>query len=544
MGLFLLAGLGSNISADTGEVLYNGIQLPEKWPPDQRNPESMEPMPVPYLHNPPAVIPIDVGRQLFVDDFLIEKSTLTRTFHSAQRYVGNPVFRPETETELKRRGVVYLGHGGVFYDPQVKLFKMFYTAGWRGPFSLATSPDMIHWTRPDLTANHRNELIFRSVDDNSVWLDIDAADLSQRLKYIEFDRKKNRHILYTSVDGLNWSAGVEVDSVAGDYCSFFYNPFRRVWVYSIKRDTRGRNRYYYEHPEFLKGTSWSEAVYWTGADSLDKPEPEGRYPKAGEAPQLYSLNAVAYESIMVGIHYIHRGPNNKICQEGKFPKLTDLELGFSRDGFHWSRPEDRKPFLAGTRRKGDWDRAYVHSTTGLFVVHQDKLVFPYTGFSGMAPDGSRGMYHGAGIGLAFLRRDGFASMDAGTESGKLTTRLITFEGKYLFVNADVSNGRLKAEILDEQGRPIEPYTLAECRAVSEDSTLAKITWKKQSDLETLRGRPVRFHFELTNGSLYAFWVSRNESGCSNGYVGAGGPDFDGVIDSDRCRSDCQGDSFK
>jgi hypothetical protein len=25
---------------------------------------------VPYLENPPAVIPIDVGRQLFVDDFL------------------------------------------------------------------------------------------------------------------------------------------------------------------------------------------------------------------------------------------------------------------------------------------------------------------------------------------------------------------------------------------------------------------------------------------------------------------------------------------
>ncbi len=53
-----------------GETLYNGIELPDQWPPAyKRSPR--EPMPVPYLTNPPAVIPIDVGRQLLVDDFLI-----------------------------------------------------------------------------------------------------------------------------------------------------------------------------------------------------------------------------------------------------------------------------------------------------------------------------------------------------------------------------------------------------------------------------------------------------------------------------------------
>lgn len=39
------------------------------------------------------------------------------------------------------------------------------------------------------------------------------------------------------------------------------------------------------------------------------------------------------------------------------------------------------------------------------------------------------------------------------------------------------------------------------------------------------GRPVRFRFQLTNGSLYSFWVSPEESGASYGYVGAGGPGF-------------------
>ena len=54
-------------AARGGEVLYNGIVLPEVWPPKvewediQARKPSAEP---PYLIHPPAVIPIDVGRQM------------------------------------------------------------------------------------------------------------------------------------------------------------------------------------------------------------------------------------------------------------------------------------------------------------------------------------------------------------------------------------------------------------------------------------------------------------------------------------------------
>jgi len=36
---------------------------------------------------------------------------------------------------------------------------------------------------------------------------------------------------------------------------------------------------------------------------------------------------------------------------------------------------------------------------------------------------------------------------------------------------------------------------------------------------------------LTNGSLDAFWVSRDESGRSDGYVAAGGPGYTGPTDT-------------
>ena len=525
---FHLKPVSTDWRENDGEVLYNGIQLPRVWPPRHMDPNSLEPMSVPYLDHPPETINISQGRQLFVDDFLIKSTDLARTWHAAERYTGNPVLKPQLESELKLRGTIYLGHGGVFFDPREGLFKMFYVAGWRGPLAVATSRDMVHWDRPEVAPGQSNVLVPRSVDDNCLWLDLQAVRPGECLKFLELDRRRGRHFLYTSADGRMWSEGVPTDP-AGDYCSFFYNPFRKVWVFSIKRATRGRNRYYHEHADFLQGSKWSEAVYWTGADRLDAPEPEDRYPGAGEPTQLYSLSAVAYESLLIGLHYIHRGPKNEICAKGKFPKLTDLELGFSRDGFHWHRPW-RKPFLAGTRREGDWDRAYLHSTAGVCVVLGDKLVFPYTGFSGIAPDGSRGMYHGASIGLATLRRDGFASMDAGDSMGTLTTRPLEFDGRYLFVNVDCPDGELRAELLDAQGRVLKPYTLENSEPVQADSTLAALRWKGASEVTPPSGKPVRVRFWLRNGSLYSFWFSKKPSGASGGYLAAGKLGHPSIID--------------
>jgi len=504
------------------EKLYNGIELSLPWPPPFRDPNSAEPMEVPYLKRPLKSIPIDVGRQLFVDDFLIEKTTLKRTFHQAKKFEGNPVFKAETKHELagstigekSQEAVTYLGHGGVFYDPAEKLFKMYYTAGWRGPLALATSMDLKTWTRPDLGILEDNLLLAKGRDaggDNSLWLDLASKDA--RLKLLT-DRGKEGHFLQTSADGRAWTVSAPTGK-AGDYCSIFHNPFRNVWCYSIKQGGKhGRNRWYHESPDFMQGADWSKSVFWANADRLDAPDPQ-----VGVPAQLYSLSAVAYESVMLGMFQIHLGPDNKICDQGKFPKATELKLGFSREGFHWHRP-DRRAFIAATRQEGDWDRAYLHTTTGVCVVLDDQLVFPYCAYSGIAPSGKRGMYSGASIGLATLRRDGFASMDG---AGELTTRPVKFKGKHLFVNM---NGEVRVEVLDEAGKVIRSSKVA-----SGDQTKHKVEWSDGSDLSDQVGRGVKFRFHLTKGSLYAFWVTPDEKGGSGGYVGAGGPDFDGVRDT-------------
>jgi len=161
----------------------------------------------------------------------------------------------------------------------------------------------------------------------------------------------------------------------------------------------------------------------------------------------------------------------------------------------------------------------------------DQLVFPYTGFSGIAADGTRGSYNGASIGLAFLRRDGFASLDAATHTGRLTTRPVTFSGKYLFINASVPQGRLRAEVQDLSGKPLVPFTLENSLPFTGDSTLAQMRWQGGADLSVLGGKPVRLHFELEGGSFYSFWVSKDVTGRSDGYVAAGGPGYTGTRDT-------------
>ena len=170
------------------------------------------------------------------------------------------------------------------------------------------------------------------------------------------------------------------------------------------------------------------------------------------------------------------------------------------------------------------------SAGGCCLVANNELHFYFSAFSGISPDGRGDPYAGGSMGLAVLRRDGFASMDVTNGQGTLTTRPVTFQGRYLFVNVDATCGSLEVELLDRRGSVIEPFTRCGCEAIRTDSTLQNVTWSGSSDLSALAGVPVRFRFHLGGGSLYAFWVSPDASGASQGYVAAGGPDFAGDRD--------------
>ena len=122
-------------------------------------------------------------------------------------------------------------------------------------------------------------------------------------------------------------------------------------------------------------------------------------------------------------------------------------------------------------------------------------------------------------------------MDANEQAGTLTTRAVTFNGRHLFVNLDAPQGELRAEVLDESGNVIAPFTAKNCAPAAGNSTRQRIAWKGLDDLSQVSGRKVKFRFHLTRGRLYAFWVTPAAYVASHGYVAAGGPEFNEPTDT-------------
>ena len=526
----------SGTEPSAGGTLYNGIRLARPWPPDRRSLPVHAVLP-PYLVSPPDVIPIDVGRQLFVDDFLIEDTTLERTFHSAEYYTGNPILWPNTRwekydeyaerTKTRSNPAAMVFSDGVFYDPRDRLFKMWYMGGYSQNTCYAFSHDGLTWEKPALDVVPGTNITLNSHRDSStVWLDQTEPDPARRFKLAySYD---NYVVLLDSPDGIHWQERGRTGK-AGDRTTFFYNPFRKVWVYSIRdvMDGQDRVRRYLESPEFIPRARWEERqpVLWASADPADPRRPEYNVPA-----ELYNLDCVAYESLVLGLFTIFRG--ERLVRE----KPNDICVGYSRDGFHWTRP-DRRAFIPVSERAGDWNWGNVQSAGGCCLVVGDRLHFYVSGRRGVPGTTDPGV---CSTGLATLRRDGFVSMDDSDEGGvslsqtalprgALVTRPITFNGRFLFVNARVA-GELRVEVLDREGRVIAPYSAARCVPVSGDTTRIGVSWEGVRDLAALAGRPVRVRFFLKRGALYAFWVSPTASGASRGFVAAGGPGFAGPVD--------------
>ncbi|MBQ4624551.1 MAG: glycosyl hydrolase family 32 [Clostridia bacterium] len=483
---------------------------------------------VPYLQNPPEVIDVTVGRQLFVDDFLIASTTLSPTYHKAKKFEGNPILYPEPPWEIAQSPVACPKSGGVWYDEEEKLFKMWYEAGWLRHMCYATSTDGIHWTRPHLDEEGTNLILkyegyqdekyfdgptYLRPDSTTVFIDYSAPKSEKYKLFLRNPGGNSPAIVGVSADGIHFEK-ISLTSEVFDRSTMFYNPFRKKWVYSIRSthdNEQGwfRARDYRECDDFLQGAAWSEedAKFWMATDALDKP-----LPYIGFAPQLYNVDCVGYESLMLGMFQIMYGPENNVCEAAGVPKITELIPMYSRDGYHFSRP-NRKSIINAEIHDGAWDRGYVQSVGGVTIIHGDELWIYYIGFAGDEkhagePWFTNGIYRNGATGLAKLRRDGFVSLDG---KGSITTRKLTFTGKSsLLVNA---KGGVQVFLLDEDGNELDRTT-----PFVGDST-GEILHFERTDVASLNGQTIRLRFEV-DGELYAFGFADKNGDCGGAH-GAG-----------------------
>lgn len=457
--------------------------------------------------------------QLFVDLDRVEAlDNVRQTFHAAQKHPLNPVLR-KTKPWENDRGT----WGAVIYDEDAKLFKAWY-GGASGnkkeyrPGSLsdcsvlcyATSKDGVHWDRPELglhevMGTRKNNVVIGDDHHNglahweSVLKDPLAKDPERRYKAIgwssyDWDGPMSGIYTMTSPDGLRWTHTREP--------VFRYHPRPGTKDYgpigdaqSLMIDTlRGRYVAYLRSLPHRSLSISDDFITWSPPRLCLQAKP-------GETSNMvYNHMGFVYGDRYLGLlTYFDRDPKN--------PLLT-LRLLTSRDGESWQRPDTGRPFL-DVGGVGEWDRFIVMLTGAPPIRVGDQLYFYYRGLATRHRpyEGKDDAYRqGGGLGLATLRLDGFASLDASYDGGRVTTKPFRTKGRQLRVNAKADFGKLWVEVLDAAGAPIPGLTRADCHPMQSDRVDHPIQWNDNGALAKLADRPIRLRFHLENARLYGYRV--------------------------------------
>ena len=470
-------------------------------------------------------VKIDTQRQLFVDDYLIaDSSNLTRRLHQPERHSANPVLR--LREKPWEQG---FGHSVfVMRDEKSGKFRMWYNLRhfvqdenglrYRGPTCYAESADGIRWIKPELGVfkygdDKNNNITLPQGTIDGLFYEPDEPDENRRYKALVWhdpgDQKeyapREGFYLYWSPDGIHWQGDNqrcvmpngqgtnfpdEPLSGVGDTTNFRWDTKLKKYVANLKILFRSPTLRTVGHCESDDLIHWTRPRMTIHRDGLDEPD-----------TQMYEHVTFPYESMWIGFP-------RAMHTERTGWKQVEVELSCSRDGRHWTRACRGQRFLPLGPEDG-WDSDYlIPGRPGAPFLIDGQLRFYYWGTRRTDKrDDSKDVRWSMHIGLATLRRDGFVSLDAGDEPGKVVTRPLTFAAKALLVNAEVADGGyLKAELQTAAGEPVEPYTLGQCKPVTGDVTAAPVAWQDKQAIEHPPDTSLRLVFELKNAKLYSFWI--------------------------------------
>jgi hypothetical protein len=443
--------------------------------------------------------PLDIGRrrELFVDTHLIDN--LTGHIH---QYLHEPADKglvidhdaPWEGTTCGYNSTVKVGDG----------FRMYYR-GWdldenaekgKNPpvTCVAESKDGIHWTKPNLGL-----IAYKGSTDNNIILETDFAthnfvpfidtnpncDPSATWKGVGRGLGDKIRTLYSlhSTDGLSWSQDspdpMPLDGKFDSQNIAYWDPnieAYRIYFRDMERDHRAIRTAI--SPDFVEWTESAFLEYGGAADThlyTNQIEPYYR------APHIY----VGFPTRFM--------QNRDAITEGLFMS--------SRDGLHFNRWEES--FIRPGLNANKWGNRCNYTWYGLIETPSD--------IEGAPPEISiftdEKYYTGKPVSTRrhTLRLDGFVSLRAGMAGGEVTTKPITFSGTSLETNVSTSAaGSIRIEILDDNEKAIDGYSLEDCDEFFGDTVNHIVTWKDSSDVSRLEGQPVRLRFVLHDADVYSF----------------------------------------
>lgn len=454
--------------------------------------------------------------QLLIDDHVVSsKHSVVRRYHPFRKHKGNPLIVLDRPWEAH-----VVSATTVLPDESGTGFVMYYYC-WTekkpgkedaGSYMCyATSKDGLTWEKPNLglyeyEGSKDNNIIPNSP--HAVMRTPWEADPQKR-----FQGVGDMYHAYSSPDGLHWKRESKETIVSGgDTNHFYWDPHTKMFRCTVKGcassrvngDLAGLRRRIVGFSETTDLTKFPGLRMVMAPDDYDD-----LWCKPGtvQRTHFYACPVLPYESMYVGFLQIYRAEE----PEGFFHGPLWLELTSSHDGIRWMRQEpdpsvrhiyalyetSRTPLLDIGKFR-EFDEGMVIAPTPLRV--NDELWFYYTGYDelhDLLP------YHSA-IGLAKLRKDGFASLDADECPGEILTKPFSGTGGVMQVNFDSRGGRLLVEVLDAEGRVIPGYGRDACEPLEGESIRQPVTWKTKKELPS--EGTIRFRFLMEHVRLYSFMV--------------------------------------
>ena len=414
-----------------------------------------------------------------------------------------------------------------------------------------TSTDGVHFDRPDQGRGeingHRNIVIPDMVGGlgNPFW--DPQAPPDERWKYLT-DYQRRGLYLYTSADGYDWTRrrNIVLPFRSGTQSSTYYDDQRQVYmsyhrsgIFHTPGGVTQRSSVVTEHGD-LRVTQPFQPL--TQQEYLDL---RAEYPLRDPLPWWVDNGPLTPGGF--GMEYPHLfdptpedpvGTDFYLTKAMKYPYAPDTYLAFPVGYFHYygDGPEARRVLgleerglgsgplesqIAVSRNGLDWKRHPEPAYVGIGRHQGRDVVTAYIGH-GMIRRGEElwqyyfgeTHYHsphtqdpdGRGVYRLVQRLDGFISLDSpyGHET-TVVTRPLTFEGDRLQLNVDTDAvGYLQVGFLDEQGQPIEGYTVDDCVYVNGDFIAKEVDWLETgADVSPLAGRSVQVVFRMRGAKLYA-----------------------------------------
>jgi hypothetical protein len=474
-----------------------------------------------------AAVSSDPGQpstcRLLVDDVFIESMrSAKRIVHRLRLYEGNPIMvqdKPwECHKEFRYYPSVVMWANPVLRDSQTGKFRMWYT-GFNdlddqgretGLLLYAESTDGIHWTKPDLGitewkgSSKNNIVLLGPVDENggklrhfdtpNIIYCPDAPCPKDRYRLLAWvfsgvwDR--NHHVgvwLYRSADGFHWEL-LKRDAIpnAQEFNSFFWDAQKGKFIGLVR--VRGM------WPRVVGYTESRDFLNWSKAEPIIEPKDlNTRFNLRGD--DVYGLCGFPYESHYIGFLHTHHTD-----------RRLEVQLMCSTNARDWSFVGEGEYVLPNDPR-GGYGQGMMSTMSGSPIRVGDEL-WIYIGISPCAHSTNPDIQNAPGqqkrvIGLAKLRLDGFASIEAVDENARMITKPFTLPtGRKLYVNARIDQkGELRAALCDGSGNSLPGFSLSDFKPIRTGGIRLGLSW---AGGEPPSGIPIKLQFQFRNTGIYSF----------------------------------------